>query len=241
MGFADIEKLIGQALPLSALNHRPWWANQANVSSRPQVKAWAIAGFKVDAFRQGQNGWVRFKRVGINSVAQTNGQKWPTTIEQPSRLETRIDPQLFTYDVGTIALVSCVATKRSGKCAARDLYSSPWFKKVRQHVERAGLTWYILSAKYGLVPPDQEIEPYEMTLNNMSLPDRQAWARWVIVQIGEQLSGCNRFALFSGIRYREFLQPLLMTQNAKVLVPMEGLTQGRQLNWLDTHQAYVQA
>lgn len=241
LSFADIEKFIGQSLPPSALNHRPWWANQTDVGTRPQARAWAGAGFRVDAIRQGQDGWVRFKRALITQAAQANGQRRPTTIERPSRFEKRIDPQVpVTYGADTIALVSCVATKRTGKFAARDLYASAWFKKVRQHIERAGLTWYILSAKYGLVAPDQEIETYEMTLNNMSLHDRHAWAHRVMGQIVEQMPGCDRFAMFAGTRYREFLQPILAAHNAKIQVPMKGLTQGRQLNWLDTHQANVQ-
>lgn len=242
LGFADIERLLGQPLPSSALKYSPWWANQANVGNRPQAKAWTSAGFKVDAIRLGEGGWVRFKRTAAATVVQEASQKRTVGIERPALVEARSDPQApVAYAPGTIALVSCVATKRPGKHAARDLYVSAWFKKVLQHAERAGLTWYILSAKYGLVAPDQEIEAYEMTLNNMGLQDRRAWAYDVMGQIAEQLPGHDRFVLFAGARYREFLEPLLAAQGAKIQIPMEGLTQGRQLNWLDTHAAYVQA
>lgn len=242
LGFDEIEKLIGQPLPSSALNHRPWWANQTDVDHRPQARAWASAGFKVDSLRLGEGGWVRFKRTGTAPAAQPSPPKLRVAVSQRARLEARADLLApVTYHPGTVALVSCVATKRPGKHAARDLYASAWFKKVREHVEVAGLTWYILSAKYGLVAPDQEIEAYEMTLNNMGLQDRRAWAFDVIGQIAKQLPGHDRFALFAGARYREFLEPLLAAQGAKIQVPMEGLTQGRQLNWLDTHQAHVQA
>lgn len=242
LGFADIEKLLGQPLPSSALKYAPWWANQADVENRPQAKAWTSAGFKVDALRLGEGGWVRFKRASASPIVQVAGHEQRVAIKRPTRIETRPDHQApVSYAAGTIALVSCVATKRPGKHAARDLYVSAWFKKVRQHVERAGLTWYILSAKYGLVVPDQEIEAYEMTLNNMCLQDRRAWAHDVIGQIAEQLPDHDRIVLFAGARYREFLEPLLAAQGAKVQVPMDGLTQGRQLNWLDTHSANVQA
>lgn len=241
LGFADIERLLGQPLPSSALKYSPWWANQADVENRPQAKAWTSAGFKVDALRLGEGGWVRFKRASAAPIVQAIGHEQRIAIERPTWIEARPDPQApVSYAPGTIALVSCVATKRPGTHAARDLYVSAWFKKVRQHVERAGLTWYILSAKYGLVAPDQEIEAYEMTLNNMGLQDRRAWAYDVMGQIDEQLPGHDRFILFAGARYREFLEPLMAAQGAKIQVPMEGLTQGRQLNWLDTHQAYVQ-
>lgn len=242
LAFADIERLLGQPLPSSALKYSPWWANQAAIENRPQVKAWTSAGFKVDAVSLGDDGWVRFKRAGIAPVTRATGQKPTTAFERPVSLEVRAAPQApISYAPGSIALVSCVATKRPGKHAARDLYASAWFKKVRQHVEGAGLTWYVLSAKYGLVDPDREIEPYELTLNNMSLRDRQAWAHRVMGQISERLPCHDRFVLFAGLRYREFLQPLLEAEKSKIQVPMEGLTQGRQLNWLDSHQAHVSA
>ena len=37
----------------------------------------------------------------------------------------------------------------------------------------------------------------------------------------------------AGNRYRENLMPYLREPFSKVTVPMEGLTIGRQLNWLD--------
>jgi len=65
LSFPDIERLIGQTLPFSALNHRAWWSNQARLDNRPQAKAWVDAGFMVDTVHQGVGGWVRFKRTKI--------------------------------------------------------------------------------------------------------------------------------------------------------------------------------
>lgn len=39
------------------------------------------------------------------------------------------------------------------------------------------MPWFILSAEYGLLEPDAEVEPYERTLNTMSVSDRREWAR----------------------------------------------------------------
>ena len=37
----------------------------------------------------------------------------------------------------------------------------PWFYKARTYVERTGRPWFVLSAKYGLVHPDEVIAPYD--------------------------------------------------------------------------------
>ena len=61
--FAEIERIIGATLPKSAYQYREWWSNQADVSMRPQAKAWVRAGFVVDQVQQQPHcGSVRFKR-----------------------------------------------------------------------------------------------------------------------------------------------------------------------------------
>lgn len=43
--FADIESLLGFALPNSARIHRPWWANQIN-GGHSHALAWQAAGWR---------------------------------------------------------------------------------------------------------------------------------------------------------------------------------------------------
>ena len=43
--FADIESLLGFALPNSARIHRPWWANQTN-GGHSHALAWQAAGWR---------------------------------------------------------------------------------------------------------------------------------------------------------------------------------------------------
>ena len=83
----------------------------------------------------------------------------------------------------TFFLVSCVSKKHSRPLPARSLYCSDWFNKARQYVERQRYPSFILSAKYGLVRPDEIISPYDVTLNNMNNAERFAWAEGVSVQL----------------------------------------------------------
>ena len=46
--FADIEALLGFALPDSARNHRQWWANQPN-GGHSRALAWQAAGWRTSA------------------------------------------------------------------------------------------------------------------------------------------------------------------------------------------------
>ncbi len=76
-----------------------------------------------------------------------------------------------------IALVSCVKSKRRSPIAARDLYTSELFRKLRRYAETHADCWYILSAEHGLLRPEQETAPYERTLNTMKKGERLACAR----------------------------------------------------------------
>ena len=132
----------------------------------------------------------------------------------------------------TIYLVSCVSQKQSAPKAARDLYISSWFKKARSYADSTGQTWFVLSAKYGLIHPDRFVAPYELTLNSMPAKNRRLWADRVLVQLKPHLEGVGIVVFLAGLHYREFLAPALRHYGLKVCVPMEGLRIGEQLQWL---------
>ena len=119
---------------------------------------------------------------------------------------------------------------------AKDLYVSTWFKKARRYIECKSCPWYILSAEYGLVTPEQPLAPYEKTLNTTPLNERREWACRVIAQMNEMLPQARRVVVFlAGQRYREFLADHLKSRGIVVEVPMEGLRIGQQLSWLGRH------
>jgi cytoplasmic iron level regulating protein YaaA (DUF328/UPF0246 family) len=132
----------------------------------------------------------------------------------------------------TIYLVSCVSKKRQTTCAARDLYISDWFVKARNYVESTGSPWFILSAKYGVVTPNEQIKTYNLTLNKMNVRDRRAWAERVRLRLDDLLPPVERIVVLAGRRYRELLMEYLLTRAGKVCVPMRGMSIGRQLHYL---------
>lgn len=134
-----------------------------------------------------------------------------------------------------VALVSCVKTKRKADSPARDLYTSPLFQGMRRYAERNADAWYILSAKYGLLHPDEVVAPYEQTLNAMRKADRLAWAERVQQALLKLLPPGAEVVILAGNRYRENLVPYLKGHGFAVAVPMTGLAFGQQLRWLKEH------
>jgi hypothetical protein len=129
-----------------------------------------------------------------------------------------------------IVLISCVSRKRTYKSKAKDLYISDLFKKNMQYALRLKPDQiFILSAKYGLVSLDEEIEPYDLTLNTMPAADVKHWAEGVINQLSSQTDmQQDQFIFLAGAKYRKHL----VGQMAHFEIPFEGLTIGRQLHKL---------
>jgi hypothetical protein len=95
-----------------------------------------------------------------------------------------------------IILISCVSKKLPHKASARHLYISPQFKKNLAYAQRLDPdAIFVLSAKYGLVDLDQEIEPYDLTLNTMSTDRIKVWAVRIdsIIRKGRFEPGSLRF------------------------------------------------
>jgi hypothetical protein len=116
--------------------------------------------------------------------------------------------------------------------------SEDWFTKARSYVEGFGSDWFILSAKHGLVRPDDVIAPYDQTLNSMGITERRDWTRLVEWQMDEHMPDAGRIVVLAGQRYREFLMDYLRRRADAVEVPMEGLGIGRQLQWLGGHRGH---
>ncbi len=131
-----------------------------------------------------------------------------------------------------VFLVSCVGLKRTEPTKARDLYYSPWFIKARGYVESTDAPWYILSAKYGLVSPDQIIAPYNETLAGLRATQRRHWAQNILSQLTLTLTPNQSVIILAGEHYREFLIPTLVSRGISVSVPMKHLGIGEQLRWL---------
>lgn len=137
----------------------------------------------------------------------------------------------------SLCLVSCAADKLDRPAPAKDLYTSDLFVKTRRFVEIQDKRWFILSAKHGLVDPNEEIAPYEKTLKEMGKAARRDWAAAVLNALEPHLEGVRAVVFLAGERYREFVAPALSDRGIEVQVPMQGMRIGKQFAWLDRMNA----
>lgn len=110
-----------------------------------------------------------------------------------------------------VYLVGCGKSKRATPSRAEDLYIGNLVSKSIKYAslmsKREGADKYILSAKWGVLPFDKVIAPYDKTLKNMSLKEKRIWSK----QVAEDLKSRgydlekDEFIVLAGKDYSEFL------------------------------------
>ncbi|EPR37362.1 hypothetical protein dsx2_0708 [Desulfovibrio sp. X2] len=156
--------------------------------------------------------------------------KQPASVENPTR--KAVSSAGCGSSGETIGLVACASSKGSSPTSARDLYVSPLFCKSRKYAELHCDDWYILSAKHGLLDPEQVISPYSVTLNGKSQHERKEWADRVWEKLRSRVRPGTKVIVLAGKSYREFLESRIKEAGGNVLVPLAGKAIGLQLQWL---------
>ncbi len=128
--------------------------------------------------------------------------------------------------------MACASQKLATPASAERIYTSPLFTAARAYAKSRFEQWYILSAKYGLLHPRTVIEPYNVTLKNLTPDARATWAKRVSSALVPSLRTDDSVAFLAGELYRrELLGPVRDHVHA-VVVPLERFSIGKQLQWL---------
>ena len=138
----------------------------------------------------------------------------------------------------SLGLISCTKSKQNYPCKASEMYqASDLFRKAYSYATGNYDFVAILSAKYGLLFPDDKIEPYDLTLNNMNASERKDWTEKVFNQMISRLKLEDFAKVFfhAGRKYREHLIPKLKNIGIHCEVPLEHLGIGEQMAWYKEH------
>jgi hypothetical protein len=134
-----------------------------------------------------------------------------------------------------IIFLSCTAAKTDYKCKAEELYSpSPMFQKSLEFAKRLNPDKiYILSALHHVVSLEEELEPYNKTVKNMSKSEKDIWGLKVKKKLEE--NGINlkedKFIFFAGSEYQKPLTRFIPSKNLKD--PLIGKRFGERLKWFN--------
>lgn len=202
--WGDLDELVG-GLPASAYQHAAFWKGARS--------GWP--GFKTSAVQVGES--VTFVRIA----------------QSPSAAPFPSHPPAESLGAPDILLIGCVKQKLGVPAPARDLYTSPLFRKGRRYAEATGAPWFVLSAEHGLVAPDEVLAPYDRRLSKSDLEYRLAWGVRVVEQLvaaAGPLSG-KSIEVHAGAAYVEPLRQRLVAAGSTITEPLAGLKLGPRLAW----------
>jgi hypothetical protein len=114
---------------------------------------------------------------------------------------------------------------------------SALFKKAFDYASKNYDVVAILSGKYGLLLPDEEIEPYDKFLKDLTVEQVKEWSEMVFKQMKRKMNLCDfdRVYFHAGKTYRQYLIPKIEDMGIKCEVPLRNLGIGKQLAWYREH------
>lgn len=112
-----------------------------------------------------------------------------------------------------VGLIACCAQKLDEPAPARELYQSDLFRKAMTWIEKRVDEWGILSAKHGLVLPDQILEPYDLSLDELAAEERRKWEARVRKQLLEQWGDQVIYMVLAGCHYKRALYDFPMVED----------------------------
>jgi hypothetical protein len=211
----ELERLVG-GLPDSAYRHAAYWSGERG--KWPGFRARAHIGDSVTFTRRDSTGSRPTARTSAKPVG--------------SSVSTR-QPAASSRDIW---LVGCVKSKLDHPAPAKDLYRSTLFQLERSYAEASGFPWFILSAKYGLLEPEQVIPPYELALGSTPPGYRQNWGQQVVADLAAKfgpLTG-KTIEIHASSKYVNAIRDPLQQSGATVTEPLAGLQLGQRLHWYKT-------
>lgn len=128
-----------------------------------------------------------------------------------------------------IALISCSKNKATYRCCAQEMYSkSSLFNKAMKYCRQHKYDLiFILSAKYGVLSPTDEIDTYDLSLNEFSSVEIANWAEKCskfLLEYGTD----SQFDFYAGKNYFKELSKRLPKANNM----LQGMGIGERLRFL---------
>jgi len=165
----------------------------------------------------------------IHTLAQTM-KSMLTTRNSRVFIQHENNSQFDEFKGSRIVIISCGKSKNHGpKCQSKDAYNGTSFILKKKYAESSGQSWYILSAKYGLLSPETPIDPnYDQTIKTKE--DIQQLASKIAKQLPDFLEfSISDEAVFLGPQaYVTALENALEGKtNIKINHVTKGLGQGR--------------
>ena len=182
------------------LEEKPWKSCDCPICKNIGIEVVIFRGNNRNRRRGFHNTYVFYKVV-------KNPELWPKFINREKEENVLTS---FRKSEKILVITECTKEKigytPSTKAPAKQMYQGRLFKVVRKYCETMEFDYVIISAKYGLLHPDDVIEGYEMVLRTKEDVER------IRPQVEEKLrpilKNYDKIVVIAGRQYREVLKNL---------------------------------
>lgn len=123
-----------------------------------------------------------------------------------------------------VVLIGCSDSRATSATAARELFEGAAFRTGRAYAAASGCPWYVLSAKWGLLAPDDVVGPYDVCLQHQPDSYRRAWGRWVVERLADLHPGVRvRLEVHASAAYADPLVAPAEDRGYLIETPLHGL------------------
>jgi hypothetical protein len=143
---------------------------------------------------------------------------------------------LCTQCATLVALIACSKGKRAQAGRPEAVYTGRLLQAQLAYARKALALpeerIFILSARYGLLPLAQVIEPYDLTLAQLTASERHEWGGRVVSALLDRVPGAYGAFVMAGKLYRTAVGEHLTYADIQMVVPHPahyGI--GQQLAW----------
>lgn len=135
-----------------------------------------------------------------------------------------------------ICIVGDSRTQLSIRALAENMFTSTLFKRSRDYARSQCDVWYIASAHYGLLEPDELIDPYSVTIDSLSDEERFKVTQRIVQGLYRRgVSTNDSFVILTKAAYSNILEPVLAARSYDARYPLAGKGIVQQLWWLEAH------
>jgi hypothetical protein len=184
------------------LEEKPWKSCDCPICKSIGIEVVIFRGNNRNRRRGFHNTYVFYKVL-------KNPELWPKFINKEQNEEENILANL-RKDEKVLIITECTKEKlgydSSVKVPAKLMYQGRLFKTVKNYCEKMGFDYVIISAKYGLLHPDDVIEGYEMVLKTKE--DVERIRPQVEEKLRPLLERYDKVIVIAGKQYREVLKNL---------------------------------
>jgi hypothetical protein len=140
-----------------------------------------------------------------------------------------------------LVLVGSTKRKLDEPAPARLLYKASLFSQALRVAELMGQP-LIVSARYGAIPPDQAIKPYDLRISDLSAAELATWRLVLEVQLIGAADGVpGSIVVFAGRAYADEVVRVCSARGwATPIEPLAGMGSGARFHWLRAERSRLE-